>query len=188
MPGYPELKIRGMFDQLVESSGDQELAESYRDHRAWILREDLPERLKDFPNIPLREFDWTVYPEKELAMLFPWDYQHLVMTEYFGSLLWTDRVKIVEFAPILLTPAIEPYLDAQLEWFTEQGMDKQVQIIEEHRGVLIRAREVGYLTAVQEHLKVQSLIPKDPFSRLIIDVLHRIRWESDGEENDTSVD
>ena len=29
MPGYPELKIRGMFDQLVESSDDQELAESY---------------------------------------------------------------------------------------------------------------------------------------------------------------
>lgn len=149
--GYPESLIQDLFDELVEKTGDQELKEMYRDHRAWVLKEDLPDRLKDFPEVSLRDFDWSVYDElKQFEMLMVDDYFQMVMTDYFGTIDWNRREFIIDKAPLLMTPAIEPWLDSQEEAFLEMDNDQNVQIIRVEREILTRAREVGYYEAVVE--------------------------------------
>ena len=109
--GYPQFLIESMFNELVESSGDKELQDQDHHHQAWVLKEDLPDRLRDYPNKPLREFDWTEYPAlKQCEMLMPDDYFQMVMTDYFGTPDWNRRRIVVERAPLLLTPAIEPWV------------------------------------------------------------------------------
>ena len=155
--GFPEDMIQEIFDELVESSGDQELKDQYHHHQAWVLKEDLPDRLKDYPNKPLREFDWTAYPAlKQCEMLMVDDYLQMVMTDYFGTPDWNRRRMVVERAPLLLTPAIEPWLESQEEAFLEMGNDQNLQIIRDHLEILTRAREVGYYEAVLEFQQKQE--------------------------------
>ena len=155
--GYPEFLIESMFNELVEKTGDQELKERYRDHRAWVLKEDLPDRLKDFPKVPLRDFDWSDSDElKQFEMLMPDDYFQMVMTDYFGTPDWNQKELITEKAPLILTPAIVPWLEAQEEAFLEMGNDQNVQIIRDHMVILTRAREVGYYEAVVEFSQNQE--------------------------------
>ena len=155
-PGYPEVVVLGMFEQLVESSGDQELKDQYRDHRAWILKEDLPDRLKDFPQTPLRDFDLSAYPElKQLEMTMPDEYLEMVMTSYFGTPDWNQRVMMVERAPMLMTPAVEPYLERMIAGFAEQGMEAEEQAGQDNLDILIRARDIGYVYAVNEFQEQQ---------------------------------
>jgi len=149
--GYPEIVIKGLFSDLVASSGDQELQDQYHHQQAWVLKEDLSDRLKDYPEVPLRDFDWSIYPAlKQCEMLMPEEYFQMVMTDYFGTPDWNRRGMIVDRAPLLLTPAVEPWLDAQEEAFLELGNDQNVQIIREQRGILTRAREVGFYEAALE--------------------------------------
>ena len=156
--GYPEMMIKGLFDQLVECSGDQELKEQYRDHRAWVLKEDLADRLKDYPEIPLVDFDWTAYPElKQLEMTLPDEYFQMVMTTYFENPDWNEKKKVTDLAPLVMPPAVEPWLEAQEEAFREMGNDQNLQIIQDHLGILTRAREIGYYQAVLEFQEEQGI-------------------------------
>jgi len=74
----------------------------------------------------------------------------MVMTDYFGTPDWNQKRLIVDRAPLLLTPAIEPWLEGQIEAFTELGQDENVQIVQDHLEILTRAREIGYYEAVLE--------------------------------------
>jgi len=50
-----------MLDSSMESLVIQELKKQYHHHQAWVLKQDLPDRLKDFPEVPLRDIDWEEY-------------------------------------------------------------------------------------------------------------------------------
>lgn len=148
-----KLEVITLMERLQETSQDETIKENFYEPGNWVEKVNLAEKLEDYPEVTLQDQQLKSYQNlRKIQEEHPREFLFSAIEAYLGAGSFPAKAKVVGMAPELLTEDIDEFFEMLIEHAKNKEDDWRLRIYQAQWDFLKRAREIGFVEALEEHI------------------------------------